>query len=778
MKNKKQIILYSMTTLLIVLTVYIEHFADRNTEKQGKDDREALYINEVCSSYFPIAFSETHPASDWIELYNASDMPIDLGNYYLSDDKEHPQKYRLPSVSLAPGGYYVIHSEYEIESDEQVIGEALNFRISSQGETVYLSGKKGVIDVVDVPAMDTNTTWSRLPDAGAEWGNTESTYCSSNDGAQQIPDQIEMPTFSAAGGFYPVEFTLTLQAPTGCNIFYTLDGSDPDMDSALYETPIPIRDTSSEHNVYSSREDFNPLHEGCVDTPTEKITVVRAMAVDADGRKSDIATNSYLVGKEDKANYSEMYTVSLVTDPDNLFDYHEGIYVLGENFDDYVAEGGSLDDPISVPANYRIHGKRSERPASIEIFNEEGELVLDKHVGIRIHGGTTRGCAQKSFSVYARDMYDNTDTITGLFGEDSTVRKFFIYTNREGTKLRDTLIARTLSDRNMATQSLIHCNVFLDGEYWGVYLLAEEYDEYFFENHYGIRKDNIEICENTPPSDIVKYLSSVPDTSADEVYDKLCEMIDVQSFIDYFAAMLYLNNDDWLGYNVRCYRSITPGPGENEDGRWRWGVWDVESTMYEASVNTFCNGNVASWEDDQLAQALMEHEAFRQQFVNTYMDLYNNIWQEDHILSVVAQMENDIAASYAMHSERFYAGIDTSEYNNKLKTFFTERSDYAFTHVKEEFQLNADPAWIIILANKDDAASYSVNTSVIDMPGSWWQGLYFPDYPIEIRVDEIYGDNTFLGWYSENDELLSTDRTITVTLQEGTNFIHTKFAEP
>lgn len=772
MRSIKIAALGGMAVLLGILAGCMHYFTGGEANINHPYDSNDICINEVCSDYFPTSFAETQPPEDWIELYNPTGESKNLEDYYLSDDKNDLYKCNLPSIELMPGCYYVIHSE----SDEMTENdEWLNFRINSQEETLYLSSREGVIDIVNVPALYTNTSWSRLGDGEKEWGNTELTYNFSNNGAGKVTEKIDAPVFSAEGGFYADEFELELKASPESRIYYTLDCSEPDEESILYDGPILIRDVSGEPNVYSVRNDFDAEHNEPGGNVEEKITVVRAIAIDAEGRKSNIVTNSYLIGKANSKCYREMYTVSLVTDPYNLFDYNEGIYVLGKVFDDYVEGGGSLEDPIQADANYRNRGKSSERPASIEIYNENGEAVIDREVGIRIHGGTTRGCTQKSFSVFAREMYDGKDTMDSLFEAGTSVHKFFIYTNREGTKLRDVLIAKMLEDRDMAVQSFIYCNVFLDGEYWGIYLLAEVYDEYYFNNHYGIEKDNLQIYNGARPEDVTNYLNTVPDKSEETVYEELCKMIDVQSFIEYYAAMLYLDDNDWLGYNAKCYRSIEAGPEENEDGKWRWGVWDTESTMYNADVNTFCTGNVSSWEDDPIAQALMEHEEFRERFVITYMDLYNNIWQEDKILPVISGMESSIAESYEMYMERYHAGTDINEYRDKLKKFFADRPEYAFGHVKEEFNLSAEPVWLVILSDKDNAASFRVNTTIIDMPEAWWQGMYFPDYSVEIAVEEVNGDNRFTGWYTEDGELLSTDSVITVELSEEVNIVYPRF---
>ena len=44
---------------------------------------------------------------------------------------------------------------------------------------------------------------------------------------------IKSVEFSAEAGFYDEPFYLTLSAPDGCNIFYTLDGSTPDKNAIL-----------------------------------------------------------------------------------------------------------------------------------------------------------------------------------------------------------------------------------------------------------------------------------------------------------------------------------------------------------------------------------------------------------------------------------------------------------------------------------------------------------------------------------------------------------------
>jgi hypothetical protein len=48
-------------------------------------------------------------SSDWIELYNPTLGPFDLGGWYLTDDAHQPKKWRFPHPTvLAPDAYLLV----------------------------------------------------------------------------------------------------------------------------------------------------------------------------------------------------------------------------------------------------------------------------------------------------------------------------------------------------------------------------------------------------------------------------------------------------------------------------------------------------------------------------------------------------------------------------------------------------------------------------------------------------------------------------------------------
>jgi hypothetical protein len=61
-----------------------------------------LYINEFCASNSSITIDpDNKDDADWIELYNADNKAINLNNYYLTDDLQKPDKWRIPVTYLS-----------------------------------------------------------------------------------------------------------------------------------------------------------------------------------------------------------------------------------------------------------------------------------------------------------------------------------------------------------------------------------------------------------------------------------------------------------------------------------------------------------------------------------------------------------------------------------------------------------------------------------------------------------------------------------------------------
>lgn len=126
-----------------------------------------------------------------------------------------------------------------------------------------------------------------------------------------------------------------------------MDGSEPGLDDYRYDTEesILIADATMNDNVYSIRTDttvafLNDLMETyswenpkytVPDYYVDKYNIVRASVFDKSGNCLDSITGVYFIGFQDKSGYDGIYTACIVTDPDNLFGYENGIYVTGSH---------------------------------------------------------------------------------------------------------------------------------------------------------------------------------------------------------------------------------------------------------------------------------------------------------------------------------------------------------------------------------------------------------------------------------------------------------------
>ena len=57
------------------------------------------------------------------------------------------------------------------------------------------------------------------------------------------------------------------------------------------------------------------------------------------------------------------------------------------------------------------------------------------------------------------------------------------------------------------------------------------------------------------------------DLAEGENYDKFCEMVDIDSLIDYYCTQLFFGNGDGYIYNNAMWRARKTGTGEYGDGK-------------------------------------------------------------------------------------------------------------------------------------------------------------------------------------------------------------------
>lgn len=573
-------------------------------------------------------------------------------------------------------------------------------------------------------------------------------------------------TFSRESGFYAEPFELEMFAPLGARIYYTLDGSVPDENAFLYTDPLVIDDATSHPNVYAMRSDTATdfLRDGSgyklPDYLIDKCTIIRAAYQNVDGNFSEVKTESYFVGYDMKESYQNMSVMSVVTESENLFDPDKGIYVLGRQYNEGLEDLEELEEN----ANYVQHGFDWERPADIQLFGTDRGVILKQSCGIRIQGGASRNYIPKSMNFYARENYDNArrfyadifgtgylaDTITLTAGGQDDIAKF-----------RDMFVSTLSKDKDFCTMHYSPCVMFLNGEYWGVYWLTERYTDVYLEYYYGVDDDNIVIIKKNKVADgteedwalynsMMNYLNNT-DFSDPVNYENLGYIIDLQSYIDYYATEIYIGScTDWPGNNEAFWRARQASKeGGYEDGRWRWMLFDVNT--HSLSSDLIEKDTIKYVEDHSAAFTnLCQSETFKQQFTITLMDLANITFSKENTEPAIAEYINLMYEPLNMHIDRFY-GKGAAPYRldkeiADIRNFLEHRGAYIAQYAKEHFGLTGTLATVAIETTDSDAGNVILNTSDIPFGNDKkWNGEYFTDYPVMVTAAAEDGYH-FAGW--------------------------------
>lgn len=526
-------------------------------------------------------------------------------------------------------------------------------------------------------------------------------------------------SLSKTSGFYDESFYLEMDA-SGGKIYYTLDSTDPNEDSIQYTGPILIEDASDNRNVYST------IEEVCLDfsddlldeigntyrygysVPTEsvdKATVVKAVCIDDDGNKSVVSTGIYFVGFQDKPGYEGMNVVSVVTDPENLFDYDTGIYVTGAIFDKAWQSGkiearNKVDTNIGCfSANYTQKGKEWERMSYISFFDSDRNQLLSGNYGIRIQGGSSRGMAEKSLNIFAREEY-GTACIPGelLFGMDCNLGSVNLYSGGQaaGTKLNDYLVNNLACELDVATRINMPYALFLNGEYWGWYWLQPRFEEEYFQYVYGVYGENVvsvkhDSLEIGHKDDLTLYQAmfsfiSEENMGVNENYEEAAGLIDVKSFIDYYATEIYIANMDWPWGNDAKWRTRNKANSEYSDGKWRWILFDVNLSMSSEAWDL----DMVQWaaNRDDVFASLLENDDFRSRLYSRLVELADTVFEPGRVSDFIDEYELVYQSPMELEYERFYGekrSIDSFISGcEDIRTFFEKRHDYVLETYGED----------------------------------------------------------------------------------------------
>ena len=631
-----------------------------------------VYISEFGGSTGSVA-------SDWVELHNSTGSAVSLAGYGISNNPKNPAKWVFPDISIEPGEYLLLYATGSSDKAQKK-NLKLNFCISSTGEALFFFDPNGkLIDKLSAGRMKSGQSYGR------DGSDNRFYYAEPTPGAQNgkgYEGITQLPAFSVTPGIYDNAVTVAITAGEGETIRYTTDCTTPNASSEVYSGELSI----------------------------SKNSVIRAAAFRDGYLSGDVATATYLF-RSDGVNHA-LPVVTLVTDPDNLWNSKTGIYATGDQFDpDAASYADTLKSATYYQAKFATEEQVDtiwEKPAAFSLFDDNGKQVFTQNVGIRIAGSFGRGRAQKGFNVIARKEYGK-GSMEYPFFQNRPYTEYKAVVLRAGaqdqnrSKIRDELASGLLegTDINILYQAYRSTVLYLNGEYWGVYFMKEKRNRFFVAQHENT-ENNVDLAigkgfkqrtygDNSDWVSLYEYATS-HDLSSAEAYAYVSERMDVDSFRDYMIAEIYNGNTDT--YNFQYYRL--------KGGKWKFifydFCWGFQSPGHETLA--FRMGKTPSDVcSAKLFAAMLQNKGWRDSFCRRFGELLNTAFAPERVSALIEELYGYVEPEIKREREKFnkdtFMGVKQPNTNlgtyegfqseiSKLKDFAQKRPE----EIKRQLQSN------------------------------------------------------------------------------------------
>lgn len=583
-------------------------------------------------------------SSDWIEIYNQTDWPVNLGGWGLTDKQSNPLKWQFPANTILNGRSYMI--VFASSKSKNYVDPAgylhTTFSLSAAGEYLGLTRPDGTVVHAYQSVLNEQTAEYGFP---AQRDNISYGMLSNSEYYFSLPTPgqenrqsflgfVDEPEFSHERGYYEDAFSLILSCGTsGATIRYTTNGTDPTLSNGItYTAPIAIS------------------------AATTRGIVVRAAAFKAGYETSAIKTKTYLM--RSTSAMKGLPAVCLSGSPTEVFYNPNGVMAIVGG-----AWGGNGWYPIlSTDYNNVIqHGENYERPVSMEYMRPGEDFEFQEDCGLRVHGsawmrprytvppqtGTWWGDNKYSFRLYFRSMYGDTafkHAILDQFPEVGEIDTLVLragHNDQSNPFVRDEMIRRLQNFMGQYGSRGTFVNLFINGDYKGYYNLCERIDEDFCQQWFDsdqkwdvvgwVVPGNTASYLEARDGDMVAFNAFISYATSNNLanpvyYNEVVRQLDLESFIDYTIVQTWGGNWDWP------HNNWSAAAERSANRKWRFFVWDAEGCMDGNTSNDRfgellnSNGSPLS----KLFRALWDNEDFKLRFCDR---LQKHFLETDGVMS-------------------------------------------------------------------------------------------------------------------------------------------------
>jgi hypothetical protein len=201
----------------------------------------AQVINEFQASNSQTIADEDGEYEDWIEIYNETSSPINLGGYGLSDDYSRPFRWIFPDIMIQPGEFLIVWASGK---NRTIPGSQLhaNFKISASGEELLITDPNGIrVDEIPPLNLPTDISYGRQPNGSGHFQYFDNPTPGSSNTTPGFDGIASPPQFSHEGGLYSEPFSLSMEAGSGTTIRYSTSSLLPTTNTGfVYNSPVSV----------------------------------------------------------------------------------------------------------------------------------------------------------------------------------------------------------------------------------------------------------------------------------------------------------------------------------------------------------------------------------------------------------------------------------------------------------------------------------------------------------------------------------------------------------
>jgi hypothetical protein len=476
---------------------------------------------------------------------------------------------------------------------------------------------------------------------------------------------------------------------------------------------------------------------------------------------------------------SKFPIMSIAIDPEDLWNDTTGIYVKGK-YAYWNDTTGHWEN-----CNYQ---KKWEKEVFATYIDTNNVVGFSQLCGLKLFGESTRRQPDKSMKIIARSKYGDKSFSYAVFDQKpmDSYKQIAIRTSGNdynSSRFKDVLSAYLARNLGIDYMAFEPANLYINGEYWGVYNLREKVNEHYIAGNHDVEKDSVNIImgrwvkQEGSSADYMKmyYWFEALDTMDSDAYEVAQQYLDIRNYINYRIFQIYINNKDSRG-NIRYY-NVT-----GEQSQFRMILYDTDLGYGKYNFN-FLEGVMSrtptgwynpTWSTMYLTK-LMQDPSFKNDFVTQFAHIMNTALHRDTVLAAVEHFENiykdelpKSASERPSHLKKVIFPMEKwMDDVSSLKSYAKLRPKVMWTHLQEVLELD-DTYWLFFETDS------TANGGMVNINQNYplplhFSGRYFKNIPLTVEAVADSG-YTFVGW-SDTDTLA----TFEITNFQDTVILHPKF---